>query len=127
MPTTATHAFTGATLLLDSSFRQQVRLAWRLLRDTRVTSLKYALPALVTLYVASPVDFVPDLFLGIGQIDDLGLAVAALILAVRILPKLAPDDVVAEHIAAMSGAASATTGPTARQESIVDARFTVRM
>jgi uncharacterized membrane protein YkvA (DUF1232 family) len=125
MPTTATHAFTGANLLLDTSFRQQLRLAWRLLRDERVSSLKYLLPTLVTLYVASPVDPIPDFFLGIGQMDDLGLIIAALVLAVRIIPKLAPAEVVAEHAAAMSGAKPAP-GASATDGSYIEAPFTVR-
>ena len=53
------------------------RLAWRLLRDKRVTSLKYAIPLLLLAYLLSPVDAIPDLLLGIGQTDDLGVAVAA--------------------------------------------------
>jgi uncharacterized membrane protein YkvA (DUF1232 family) len=125
MPTTATNAFTGAGLLLDTSFRQQLRLAWRLLRDERVTSLKYLLPALVTLYVASPVDPIPDFFLGIGQMDDLGLVIASLVLAVRIIPKLAPADVVAEHAAAISGA-EPNAGAAANEGTFVDAPYRVR-
>jgi uncharacterized membrane protein YkvA (DUF1232 family) len=125
MPTTASHAFAGAGLLLDTSFRQQLRLTWRLLRDERVSPLKYLLPALVTLYVASPVDPIPDFFLGIGQMDDLGLIIAALALVVRIIPKLAPADVVAEHAAAMSGARPAT-GATSPEDSFIDAPYTVR-
>jgi hypothetical protein len=48
----------------------QVRLAWRLLRDDRVSAIKYLLPAVLAIYVFSPVDMVPDLFLGFGRLTE---------------------------------------------------------
>ena len=48
----STTAFAGASALLDRGVRDQLRLAWRLLRDERVSALKFALPALIGLYVA---------------------------------------------------------------------------
>ena len=67
-----------------------VRLAWRLLRDERVSGLKFLLPALLAMYVFSPVDMVPDLFLGIGQVDDAGAMIVAAMLMIRLLPKVRP-------------------------------------
>jgi hypothetical protein len=52
-------AFAGAGALLDRSFRDQLRLSWRLLRDERVSAVKFALPALLVLYVMSPIDLIP--------------------------------------------------------------------
>jgi uncharacterized membrane protein YkvA (DUF1232 family) len=125
MARTVGHAFTGASLLLDGGFRNQLRLAWRLLRDDRVTSLKFVLPALLALYVASPVDPIPDFLIGVGQIDDLGVAVVALMLLVRIMPWLAPAQVVDEHIRTMAGhgtPAERSNDPAGRA---VDASFRV--
>ena len=64
-----TTAFAGASVLLDRGIRDQLRLGWRLLRDERVPALKFALPALLGLYVVSPLDPIPDFLLGLGQID----------------------------------------------------------
>ena len=56
-----TTAFAGASALLDRGIRDQLRLSWRLLRDERVSALKFALPALLALYVLSPIDPIPGL------------------------------------------------------------------
>jgi len=45
-----------------------------------------AVPLLALLYVISPVDFVPDFIPGLGQLDDLGIVLAALELFVRLCP-----------------------------------------
>ena len=60
-------ALAGAAMLLQPGILNEMKLSWRLLRDERVTSLKYLAPALLALYIASPVDVIPDLLLGIGQ------------------------------------------------------------
>jgi uncharacterized membrane protein YkvA (DUF1232 family) len=43
----------------------------------------------------SPIDLVPDIFLGLGQLDDLGILMAAL----TTFNSLAPGYVVEEHLA----------------------------
>src|SRR4051794_22266586 len=93
-----TSAFAGAGALLDRGMRDQLRLSWRLLRDERVSGLKFALPAFLALYVISPFDPIPDFLLGLGQVDDLGVVVAGVLLLARILPRLAPGHVVDEHL-----------------------------
>ncbi len=97
MARTSPGSFAGASLLLEPNTIDHVRLAWRLLRDERVSALKYLLPALLAVYVFSPVDMIPDLFLGIGQVDDVGAIIVAAMMLIRFLPKVAPADVVAEH------------------------------
>jgi uncharacterized membrane protein YkvA (DUF1232 family) len=62
------------------------RLAFRLFREPRVPLLFKAVPLLGLLYVISPVDFVPDFIPGLGQLDDLGIILAALELFVRLCP-----------------------------------------
>jgi uncharacterized membrane protein YkvA (DUF1232 family) len=55
-----------------------VRAAWRLFRDRRVPAVAKAIPMLSLLYVIMPIDFVPDWFLGLGQLDDLVVVVLGL-------------------------------------------------
>jgi uncharacterized membrane protein YkvA (DUF1232 family) len=79
---------------------EQLRLSWRLITDERVpVTLKVLLPALVAIYVVSPIDLVPDFLLGLGQLDDIGVVLAALALFVH----LAPRQVVDEHRGVMDG------------------------
>jgi uncharacterized membrane protein YkvA (DUF1232 family) len=71
-----------------------LRLAWRLLRDHRVSPfIKLLIPGLALVYVLFPIDVAPDLLPLLGQLDDL----AILILAARLLIELSPPAVVAEH------------------------------
>ena len=93
-----TTAFAGASVLLDRGIRDQLRLGWRLLRDERVPALKLLLPAVLALYVVSPFDPIPDFLLGLGQIDDLGVAIAGVLLIARVIPGLAPGHVVDDHL-----------------------------
>lgn len=119
-------AFAGASALLDQGVRNRLRLAWRLIRDERVSAFKYALPAILMLYVLSPVDAMPDLLLGIGQIDDLGVVIAGTLLVSRVIPMLAPKHIVDEHLRAM-GSADRPTEPVSRApEDVIDATFRVR-
>lgn len=92
----------GAAGLLRPGAWTEARLAWRLLRDPRVASkLKVAVPVLAALYVVSPIDLLPDFLLGLGQVDDLGVIGVAVVFLLRVLPRLAPTEVLDEHLAAM--------------------------
>ena len=64
----------------------QARLALRLLREPRVPILLKSVPLFAFLYVVSPIDLVPDFIPGLGQLDDLGVILAALELFVRLCP-----------------------------------------
>jgi uncharacterized membrane protein YkvA (DUF1232 family) len=64
----------------------QARLAMRLFREPRVPMLLKSVPVLAALYVISPIDLVPDFLPGLGQLDDLGIILAALELFVRLCP-----------------------------------------
>ena len=119
-------AFAGAAMLLQPGILNEMKLAWRLLRDERVTSFKYLAPALLALYIASPIDAIPDLLLGIGQVDDLGVAVLGLMIALKLIPKLAPDDVLREHTADINGGAGPHRPEASRVDPVVDAHYTVR-
>jgi uncharacterized membrane protein YkvA (DUF1232 family) len=118
-------AFGGASALLDRGMRDRLRLSWRLLRDERVSRLKLALPALLALYVVSPIDPIPDFLLGLGQMDDLGVVIAGVLLLARLMPMLAPGDVVDEHLRAM-GTDQTTSRTVGKTETVFDAQFDVR-
>ena len=73
-------------------FFGQFRLAWRLLLDGRVSVLPKIIPLLTTLYILSPIDLVPDLALGFGQLDDL----AVFLIGLRLFIDMCPPELVAE-------------------------------
>lgn len=65
-----------------------VQLAWKLIRDGRVSPwLRFGIPALVGLYLISPVDFLPDAVLGLGQLDDLAIIWLGLQMFLRVTPR----------------------------------------
>lgn len=71
-----------------------VKLLYRLLRDPRVPRRRKILVGAAGLYLASPIDLVPDLLLPvIGQVDDLLLAV----FSIHHLIAGAPPEVVEEY------------------------------
>jgi len=117
----------GARVLLEPGMLDNLRLSWRLLRDPRVGTLpKVAVPLLTGVYVLSPIDLIPDLFLGLGQLDDLGVIGLALLMLVRVMPRLAPKEVVAEHLGAMGFAGASTAPEPGSVGTVVDADYRVR-
>lgn len=56
-----------------------VMLLGRLLRDARVPTAEKALFVAAIVYVISPLDFIPDVFPFIGQVDDLYLVALTLL------------------------------------------------
>ena len=65
----------------------------RLMRDLRVPSRQKAILILLFVYLASPVDIIPDFIPGIGHVDDLVLAAFALD---QILNRV-PEECIREH------------------------------
>ena len=82
------------------SLIDRARLVARLMRDPRVPLYLKALPIGAVLYVIFPLDLLPDLALGLGQLDDLGV----LLVGLETFIALCPRHVVEEHAAAISGA-----------------------
>jgi len=71
------------------------RLVWRLTFDKRVSIFLRALVPLALLYMISPMDLIRDrLPYGIGRFDDL----LVMGLALLFLTKLAPPEIVDEHM-----------------------------
>ena len=107
---------------LGGLFRQS-RLAWRLLRDSRVPGWVKVIPIGGLLYLLSPVDLVPGLVLpGLGQVDD----VVVLLLALKAFVDLSPPGIVREHLEQLFGQRGdpeADPGPSARHT--IDASYRI--
>ena len=80
-----------------------VRLYWRLFRDRRVSIWPKAMLVAALAYVILPFDLIPDMIIGIGEIDDAVILFAA----VRWFLAWCPPEVVHEHARAIDGRHSA--------------------
>ena len=87
----------GALLAWFQDVIRQTRLAWRLLWDPRVPWWTKLIPPAALAYVLFPVDIIPDVMVGLGQLDD----IAVVLLGAKIFIELAPPDVVREHLLAL--------------------------
>ncbi len=70
----------------DVGWRRGVRAVWRLMRDRRVPIWVRLVPVPLLLYLAFPIDLIPDVIPVVGQMDDLLIAAAALWIVVRFTP-----------------------------------------
>lgn len=104
---------------------ERLRLSWALLRDDRVGWwAKSAVPVVAMLYVLLPVDVIPDVLIGIGQLDDVSVIGLSLFAMTKVLPKLAPDVIVREHLNRLRG----TKPPESTGEpdgAVIETTFTV--
>ena len=57
---------------------RDARRAWKLFWDGRVPLATKVVPLLAAAYVITPIDVLPDVALGLGQLDDLAVVVLAL-------------------------------------------------
>ena len=72
-----------------------LRLVGRLVGDNRVPSwLKIVIPVLVAIYFISPIDILPDVIPGLGQLDD----IAVILLGIKLFIDMSPADVVRQHL-----------------------------
>ena len=85
---------TSALVAWLQDVARQARLAWRLFWDQRVPLWTKLIPPAALAYVLFPLDLVPDVALGLGQLDD----AAVLLIGVKLFIELAPPDVVREHL-----------------------------
>jgi uncharacterized membrane protein YkvA (DUF1232 family) len=81
--------------------RRKARLAWRLLADRRVPLLARAVLPAVVLYLAMPLDLIPDFIPVVGYLDDLLVILGAAWLFLRLVPAA----VLEEHVAALEAEA----------------------
>jgi uncharacterized membrane protein YkvA (DUF1232 family) len=75
--------------------REQLRLVAGLAGDERIPTGVRLIPPLLVLYLANPIDLVPDFVPVLGQLDDLLVAIVAIGLLVR----FTPIQVIESHIA----------------------------
>jgi uncharacterized membrane protein YkvA (DUF1232 family) len=102
-----------------AQFVRTLRLVWRLLFDARVSFFpKLIIPAAIV-YIVSPIDLIPDVILGLGQMDDVAVA----FLAIRLFIELCPAAIVEEHRAAIAAESGRTNKPPA--EDVVEGSFRV--
>lgn len=83
--------------------RAKFRLAYALVRESRIPLVARAIPVLLIIYLALPIDVIPDFIPVIGHVDDLlilGIGVAALL-------RLTSRDVLEEHVSRLETEASA--------------------
>lgn len=102
---------------------RSVRLAWRLLRDPRISiTLKLALPAVMAAYIFLPVDLLPDFLPLAGQLDDL----AVVAIGIKLFLDLCPPALVEEHRQHLATGQPTPHRATAGQEGeVVDAEYRV--
>ena len=96
---------------------REVRLALRLCREPCVPAWAKATLPVALLYVISPVDLLPAVIPGIGQIDDLLL----LYLALKLFLRLSPGAAVDFHQEAIARKRPFSTMPPS--EAVIDAEF----
>lgn len=77
-----------------SGLVKQLKLVWLLFRDERVSLWTKSVLPLSLLYIVSPIDFLPDFFLGLGQLDDLGV----ILLGITLFVKLCPPELVNHYL-----------------------------
>ena len=114
-----------ANLGILTDLIRQLRLAWRLMFDQRVPLwVKTIVPASL-IYLISPVDFVPDVALGLGQLDDL----AVLVIGIKMFIELCPPQIVREHMQELLGESNwqvEPTEPKAESPQVIDAPYEIK-
>ncbi|MDE3091493.1 MAG: DUF1232 domain-containing protein [Chloroflexota bacterium] len=96
-----------------------LRLVWRLLFDRRVPIFPKLIILGAALYVISPFDLIPDVILGLGQLDDL----AVVMLGIALFVELCPRAIVEEHRRAIAAESGEATQPS--DENVIDGSFRV--
>lgn len=76
---------------------RQLQLAWRLFWDKRVSVWLKLIPPAAILYTLLPVDILPDVVPGAGQLDD----VAIVLLGIKLFIELVPPEIRLEHLRAL--------------------------
>jgi uncharacterized membrane protein YkvA (DUF1232 family) len=65
-------------------------LTWKLLLDPKVNALAKLVPAAALAYLIMPIDVIPDMIPGLGQLDD----IAVILLGIRAFIALCPPELV---------------------------------
>jgi uncharacterized membrane protein YkvA (DUF1232 family) len=94
---------------------RQARLAWHLFWDPRVPLPPKLIPPAVLIYVLSPIDIIPDLTLGLGQLDDM----AVVLLGIKLFIELCPTELVREHLKRLGAKIEEWQAAESAQETVV--------
>ena len=86
--------------------RRKLHLAAALVRDNRIPLLVRALPPALVLYLAMPLDVIPDFIPVIGHLDD----VIVLVLGIALLLRFTPRAVLEEHVSRLEAEAPSAPG-----------------
>jgi uncharacterized membrane protein YkvA (DUF1232 family) len=76
--------------------RSKLTLAWRLFRDPDVPRVAKAVMPGVLVYLASPIDIIPDFIPVLGQVDDVLVLAAGLAVVVWLTPRHVIEDLLGE-------------------------------
>jgi uncharacterized membrane protein YkvA (DUF1232 family) len=104
---------------------RQARLAWRLLLDPRVPLWTKAIVPASLAYVILPIDLLPDVLLGLGQLDDL----AVIVLGAKLFIELCPPEIVREHMQDLMGEANwhvETDDSSSPASEVIDAPYEIK-
>lgn len=66
--------------------REKLRFFRYMATDSRVPKLVKVVPVVLALYLAMPIDIIPDFIPVLGYIDDVGVIIVALVLMVKFTP-----------------------------------------
>lgn len=80
--------------IIHLPFRAKLMLAAALARDPRIPVRARLVPPALVLYLATPIDIIPDFIPVIGHLDD----AVVLVVGVGLLLRFTPRDVLEEHI-----------------------------
>lgn len=102
---------------------RQARLIWRLWQDPRVPLWLKIIPPATLIYLFLPIDLLPDLFLGLGQLDDL----VVILLGMRLFVALTPKEVVRQHLAELAGRwrVEKPPQPSPRSPEVIEGQYRV--
>jgi len=80
--------------IMKLPIRAKLRLAWRLFRDPDTPALAKGVMPAVLVYLASPIDIIPDFIPVLGQLDDVLVLAGGLGLVLW----LTPGHVIEDHL-----------------------------
>lgn len=88
----------GNIFRLIAQLAKFLKLIARLVKDPRTPAGAKFLVAAILAYVVMPSDLLPDILVGVGQLDDLAIIIGGL----KLFLKLCPANVVQEHLIALA-------------------------
>jgi uncharacterized membrane protein YkvA (DUF1232 family) len=82
--------------IMDLPIRAKLTLAWRMFRDPGVPLSAKAIMPGVLVYLASPIDIIPDFIPVLGQLDDLLVLFLGLGIVLWLTPRHVIEDLLGE-------------------------------